>query len=132
MRSSVMLSWADLSSMVAYGSVRHLRDAMDSTYRRLLSRYARIATREEPSNWSTAATSALTMPCMVRTRRVLRSSIMPTISSSAGATDSAAAVGVEQRLSDTMSQMDVSGSCPMPVTTGTGLAATARASASSL
>ena len=50
----------------------------------------------------------------------------------AGATDSAAAVGVEQRRSLTMSQIDWSGSWPMPVTTGTGQEATARASASSL
>ena len=50
----------------------------------------------------------------------------------AGATDSAAAVGVEQRRSLTISQIEVSGSCPMPVTTGTGHDATARASASSL
>ena len=49
-----------------------------------------------------------------------------------GATDSAAAVGVEQRLSPTMSQIELSGSCPMPVTTGTGHDATARASDSSL
>ena len=49
-----------------------------------------------------------------------------------GLTASAAAVGVEARTSATMSAMDVSGSCPMPVTTGTGHAAIARASASSL
>ena len=55
-----------------------------------------------------------------------------TISSRAGATLSAAAVGVEVRRSATMSQMQVSGSCPMPVTTGTGHAATARARPSSL
>ena len=50
----------------------------------------------------------------------------------AGATDSAAAVGVEARRSLTMSQIEVSGSWPMPVTTGTGQAATERASSSSL
>ena len=45
---------------------------------------------------------------------------------------SAAAVGVEARRSLTMSQIEVSGSWPIPVTTGTGQAATARASSSSL
>ena len=57
----------------------------------------------------------------------------PALSSAiSGATDSAAAVGVEQRLALTMSQIVVSGSCPMPVTTGTVHAATARARPSSL
>ena len=49
-----------------------------------------------------------------------------------GLTASAAAVGVEARRSETISAMEVSTSCPMPVTTGTGHAATARARPSSL
>ena len=52
--------------------------------------------------------------------------------SRAGLTASAAAVGVEARRSATMSAMDVSGSWPMPVTTGTGHFAIMRASPSSL
>ena len=69
---------------------------------------------------------------MVRPSRTRRSSMEATISSRAGATLSAAAVGVDVRRSATMSQMQVSGSCPMPVMTGTGQAATARTSPSSL
>ena len=66
------------------------------------------------------------------TKRCSRAARSSASSVMAGATDSAAAVGVEQRRSPTMSQMEVSGSCPIPVTTGTGQAATARASDSSL
>ena len=62
----------------------------------------------------------------------VRASSEEVSSERSGATDSAAAVGVEQRRALTMSQTVVSGSWPMPVTTGTELAATARTRASSL
>ena len=50
----------------------------------------------------------------------------------ASATDSAAAVGVEGDGRSPCHKSELSGSWPMPVTTGTGQAATARASSSSL
>ena len=81
---------------------------------------------------STALASACSVAAMALPRRTPRWLMRVSISFMAGATDSAAAVGVEQRLSETMSQIDVSGSWPIPVITGTGQAATARASCSSL
>ena len=53
-------------------------------------------------------------------------------SSHEGVADSAAPVGVEARTSATMSATVVSGSWPIPVTTGTGIAATARETSSLL
>ena len=84
------------------------------------------------SAWESFSPSRSSVVPKARPRRTWRSFRVVTISSRAGATDSAAAVGVEHLLSATMSQIEVSGSCPIPVITGTGQAATARASPSSL
>ena len=68
-----------------------------------------------------------------RPRQARRSRVSTRSSSHiAGATASAAAVGVDARTSATMSAIEVSGSCPIPVTTGTGHATTARATSSAL
>ena len=61
-----------------------------------------------------------------------RASMRLRISAWSGTAAVAAQVGVEARTSATMSAMKLSGSCPMPVTTGIGQAAMARARPSSL
>ena len=131
-RASVALSTFARSARMPLGSVMQRLCPSDSTRydaRESLTPTARSAL---PASTSSSLPAVVSRVESELARRASRWFIMPSISPIVGATDSAAPVGVEQRLSATMSQMLVSGSCPMPVTTGTGLAATARASASSL
>ena len=86
----------------------------------------RVATR---STATRERSSLRIRPSWIARARATR---LPDSSADEGDTASAAPVGVEARTSATRSAMVVSGSWPMPVTTGTGHAAMARASPSSL